>query len=749
MANEQERKDSLLSKIEVPEAKPLSEEDNLRAFAEDFILSFITAIKITQLYPETNPAIQQSLERARKKLLNFTSKEDALTLNIKKREIIFNSKPLLAKKEDANKLALKFYLLDVQKISFSPQISGQELRDFIYLLGQKVDDIKKDGDIVTVLHKLNINNIAMTLAKKVKVVKEKEGVDEDIEDVEEELEQDDIKEIENKLRDFDNNINYFQDIFLSVSHVESRHRRMLLGILENPSDFADLLVDISAQAIAAKGQTKLEAQVEFIQNAINNLGEYIQELDPAEQERLFKKLAKVILSLKTELKEDLLQQKILPQLEKGSLESKILNYFPAIDLASALTSRIKLHSGASSIIYDALDNLTIPKERRNSIIELIRQKLTLEKKNIEEFDILFKDIDLLTRPSSDAKDPERVEFPEISYEYGPQEESTIENKVEEYKQLANKHEIIYTLLDLLPLIDNYQSFCVVVDKLGEKINLFVSEMELNFTLRTVTVLKNEAEKRKNVSEKFLRKIERALEKLSSEEIVYKMADIAIEAEQDSEEFQKIYEITNKLGTAAVRNLVKRLIAEESMTARKKIIQLLIELGKDYIDILGRNITHEKWYVARNIIHILGYYGPQALPYFKKVTRHPEFQVRKELVYALSQIKNGEATHMLISFLLEDEDKRIHELVISQLGILSAQDSIDYLLSILEQKEYLNKNPSLILVIIKALGQIKAKAALEQLKTFTKARWILKRFWRPVAWQIRHQANIAIKLTEKI
>jgi hypothetical protein len=749
MANEQERKDSLLSKIEIPAEKPPSEEENLIARAEDFILSFITAIKITQLYPETNPAIQQSLERARKKLLDFTSKEDTLTLNIKKREIIFNSKPLLAKKEDANKLALKFYLLDIQKISLSPQISGQELRDFIYLLGQKVDDIKKDGDIVSVLQKLNINNIAITLAKKVKVIKEKEGADEDIEDIEEELEPDDIKEIENKLRDFDNNINYFQDIFLSVSHVESRHRRMLLGILENPSDFADLLVDISAQAIPAEGQTKLEAQVEFIQNAINNLGEYIQELDAAEQERLFKKLAKVILSLKTELKEDLLQQKILPQLEKGSLESKILNYFPAIDLASALTSRIKLHSGASSIIYDALDNLTIPKERRNSIIELIRQKLTMEKKNIEEFDILFKDIDLLTRPSSDAKDPDRLEFPEISYEYGPQEEKNIENKVEEYKQLVNKHEVIYTLLDLLPLIDNYQSFCVVVDKLGEKMDLFVSEMELNFTLRTVTVLKNEAEKRKNISEKFSRKIERALEKLSSEEMVYKMADIAIEAEQESEEFQKIYEITNKLGTTAVRNLLKRLIIEESMTARKKIIQLLIELGKDYIDILGRNITHEKWYVARNIVHILGYYGPQALPYFKKVTRHPEFQVRKELIYALSQIKNAEATQMLISFLLEDDDKRTHELVISQLGILSAQDSIDYLLSILEQKEYLNKNPSLVLVIIKALGQIKAKAALEQLKTFTKVRWILKRFWLPVAWRIRRQANIAIKLTEKI
>jgi hypothetical protein len=748
MANEQERKDSSLSKIEVPEAKTPSEEDSLRALAEDFILSFITAIKITQLYPETNPAIQQSLERARKKLLNFTSKEDALTLNIKKREIIFNSNPLLTKKEDANKLALKFYLLDVQKISFSPQISGQELRDFIYLLGQKVDDIKKDGDIITILKELNINNIAVTLAKKIKVVKEKEGADEDIEDIEEEFEQDDIEEIKNKLRDFDNNINYFQDIFLSVSHVESRHKRMLLGILENPSDFADLLVDISAQAVPAEGQTKLEAQVEFIQNAINNLGEYIQELDLAEQERLFKKLAKVILSLKTELKEDLLQQKILPQLEKGSLESKILNYFPAIDLASALTSRIKLHSGASSIIYDALDNLTIPKERRNSIIELIRQKLTMEK-NIEEFDILFKDIDLLTKPSSEAKDPNRLEFPEVSYEFGPQEESNLENKVKEYKQLANKHEIIYTLLDLLPLIDNYQSFSVVVDKLGEKMNLFVSEMELDFTLRTVTVLKNEAEKRKDVSEKFSRKIERALKKLSSEEMVYKMADIAIEAEQDSEEFQKIYEITNTLGTAAVRNLLKRLIVEESMTARKKIIQLLIELGKDYIDILGRNITHEKWYVARNIVHILGYYGPQSLPYFKKVKRHPEYQVRKELVYALSQIKNAEATQMLISFLLEDEDKRIHELVISQLGILSAQDSIDYLLSILDQKEYLNKNPSLILVIIKALGQIKAKAALEQLKSFTKVRWILKRFWHPVAWQIRRQANIAIKLIEKI
>jgi HEAT repeat protein len=746
MANEQERKDSLKNRIEIPAAKPSDEEDAIRALAEDFILSFVTAIKFTQLYPETNPAILQSLERVRKKLLNFAAKENILPLTVKKKELIFKSKPLLPKKADASKLALKFYLLDIQQISFNPRISEQDLKDFIYLIGHKVDDIKKEGNLLTLLQKKNISNIDIILAKKVKVVKEKEGIDEDKEDIEE-LEQDDIEEIENKLRDFDNNINYFQDIFLSVSHIESRHRRMLLGFLENPSDFADLLVDISAQAVASEGQTKLEAQVEFIQNAINNLGEYIQELHPFEQDKLFRKLAKVILSLKKELREDLLQQKMLPQLESGSLEAKILNYFPAIDLASALTTRLKLHSGASSIIYDALDNLTLPKERRNSIIELIRQKLTIEKKNMEEFDILFKDIDLLSRPSSDAKEPDRVEFPDVSFEYGPEDEINIEDKVNKYKQLANKHEIIYTLLDLLPLIDNYQSFCVVVDKLEEKINLFVSEMELDFLLRTITVLKNEAEKRKTVSAKFARKIEHALEKLSSEETVYKMADIAIEAEQDSEEFQKIYEITNKLGKTAVRNMLKRLIAEESMTARKKIIQLLIELGKEYIDILGANINHEKWYVVRNIVHILGHYGPEALPYLKKAMNHYEFQVKKELVYALSRIKNRDSTQMLISFLLEDDDKRIHELVISQLGILSAKESIEYLLNFLEQKDYLQKNPSLILVLIKALGQIKAPEALRQLKTFTKARWILKRFWSPINWQIRRQAQIAIKLTE--
>lgn len=746
MANEQERKDSLINRIEIPTAKPSDEEDVIRALAEDFILSFVTAIKFTQLYPETNPAIQQSLERVRKRLLSFAAKENILPLTIKKRELIFKSKPLLPKKEDASKLALKFYLLDIQQISFNPRISEEDLRDFIYLIGHKVEDIKKEGSLLTLLQKKNISNIDITLAKKVKVVKEKEGIVEDIEDIEE-LEHDDIEEIENKLKDFDNNINYFQDIFLSVSHIESRHRRMLLGFLENPSDFADLLVDISAQAVASEGQTKLEAQVEFIQNAINNLGEYIQELHPFEQEKLFRKLAKVILSLKKELREDLLQQKMLPQLESGSLEAKILNYFPAIDLASALTTRLKLHSGASAIIYDALDNLTLPKERRNSIIELIRQKLTIEKKNMEEFDILFKDIDLSSRPSSDAKEPERVEFPDVSFEYGPQEESNIEDKVNQYKQLANKHEIIYTLLDLLPLIDNYQSFCVVVDKLEEKINLFVSEMQLDFLLRTVTVLKNEAEKRKNVSEKFARKIEHALEKLSSEETVYKMADIAIETEQDSEEFQKIHEITNTLGKSAVRNMLKRLIAEESMTARKKIIQLLIELGKDYIDILGANINHEKWYVVRNIVHILGHYGPEALPYLKKALHHYEFQVKKELVYALSRIKNRDSTQMLITFLLEDDDKRIHELVISQLGILSAKESIGYLLSFLDQKDYLQKNPSLILVIIKALGQIRATEALHQLRTFTKVRWILKRFWSPINWRIRRQAQIAIKLTE--
>lgn len=746
MLDEIEKRESQSNKAEISSTKSPEEIDSSRPLAKHFMLSLIAAIKITQLYPETNPAIQKSIEKVKQKLADFTSKEDSLELIIRRKSLIYKSKDLFPHREDFNKFALKLYLLDAQQLIFNPPTTEQEIRDFIYLLGQKVENIRNDGGLLTLLEKRNIKNIEVTLAKNVKIIKEADDEEVDIEDIEEK-EAGEMEELELRLRDFENNIDFFQNIFLSVSHLGPRHRNMLLGMLDSPLDFADVLLNISSQVIPIEGQTKLETQVDFIHNALNNLGEYILNLSPSEQEELFRKLSKVILSLKTELKEDLIQQSMLPQLSRGSLESKILSYFPALDLASALTSKLKLHAGASTTIYDALDALTVTEEKRNSILELLKQKLLLEKKLSKQFEELFGDVDSLTELHAEAKEPKRIEFPDIPFDFGPEEESYIVNKVQEFKKAPEEYELIYTMLDLLPFVENYDSFCAIMSKLEEKINILVSDLELAFLERVISLLKAEEESKKALSLEFGERINLTLETLSSPEMIGRLVDLAIETREGTKEFQQIYELTAKLGKVAVENLFNRLIEEESMIARKKILQLFIALGKECLPLVAKYINHDEWYVVRNIVYIMGHYGPDAVQHLKRVMSHDDYRVRKELISSLGLIQSEEAIDLIVTF-LQDKDIRIQEAAVSQLRRFSDPKSIAYLINMLKQKENLKKNPSLILAIIKAFGQIGARESLPQLKIFCSKLWILKQFWSSSAWQIRRQTKIAVKLIER-
>ena len=748
MVDEREKKESKGSKVEIPSAKASNEERKIMAQVGDVLLSIIAAVKCTQLYPETNPSIQRAIKKVKQKLSTFASDQDLLNITIRKNSIIFQSKAVLPKKNDVSKLALKLYFLHIQQISFNPQISEQEIRDLIYLLGQKNEQIKKEGGFLALLESRNIENIMAKSAKKVKIFREETTEEIEAKEIEAEgIEPEEMEDLEHRLRDFNNNINFFQNIFLSVSHIESHHRNMLLGMLDEPTGFADILLNISTQVIPLKGQSKIEAQVEFIYNAINNLGEYIQELDPMEQEMLFRKLSNAILSLKDELKEDLIQHKMLPQMRRGSLEAKILSYFPAIDLASALTTKLKLHSGVSSIIYDTLDNLTIAKGKRNSIMELIRQKIALDERYRGQYDELFKDIISPPRPQIQEKEKKPMEFPDVSFEFGPEDSSYVESKVQEFKEASKEKDLLYTLLELLPLVENYTSFGAIIDKIEEKIELLIPQPDLDLLVKITSALKAEGEKRKASSQDFQERINLAFEAFSNLELIDNLLNFAVGDRQDSREFQQIRQFMDNLGRFGAESLLNHLIKEESMGVRKKIIQLLIALGKDYLELLGKNINHEEWFVVRNIVHILGRYGPEAIPYLQRVANHPDFRVKKELIISLALIQSEEAINLLISF-LQDKDSRIREIAIAQLGLLSAPQSIAYLINILKQKEQVFKNPDIILAVIKALSQMGAEESLPQLRNFSKYRWIIWRFWQVSAWHIRRHARIAIKLIER-
>src|SRR3972149_2317580 len=95
-----------------------------------------------------------------------------------------------------------------------------------------------------------------------------------------------------------------------------------------------------------------------------------------------------------------------------------------------------------------------------------------------------------------------------------------------------------------------------------------------------------------------------------------------------------------------------------MKRRPPLCQSLAILARDHIPILLPCLEDPNWYVVRNIVYILGKIGgDRALASLRKVARHPEVRVRKELLHALGEMAHPSAME-LVATALEDENSQI-------------------------------------------------------------------------------------------
>ena len=138
-------------------------------------------------------------------------------------------------------------------------------------------------------------------------------------------------------------------------------------------------------------------------------------------------------------------------------------------------------------------------------------------------------------------------------------------------------------------------------------------------------------------------------------------------QQDSEHVKDYIQFTTELGEAAV-DLLNLVLGESKVRRTRRLLaEAVTGLCRDNPERLAPWLADPRWYVVRNIIHILGWIGgPQIVSLLQTAARHPEPKVRHEVVSALGQIDLKLARPLLIK-MLEGADTRLFSLVLHQLS----------------------------------------------------------------------------------
>ncbi|RJQ50494.1 MAG: HEAT repeat domain-containing protein [Nitrospiraceae bacterium] len=134
-----------------------------------------------------------------------------------------------------------------------------------------------------------------------------------------------------------------------------------------------------------------------------------------------------------------------------------------------------------------------------------------------------------------------------------------------------------------------------------------------------------------------------------------------------------------LKTNAILPLMKILAELKSISARRMVVDALVHIGKKDVSLLFQELNDPRWYVVRNIVHILRKIGDKkAVKPLLKLLPHKDIRVRKEVIRTLGEI-GGDSVLEDLRGGLEDTQPQIRKTVLAALGQIRSESARELLI----------------------------------------------------------------------
>ena len=138
--------------------------------------------------------------------------------------------------------------------------------------------------------------------------------------------------------------------------------------------------------------------------------------------------------------------------------------------------------------------------------------------------------------------------------------------------------------------------------------------------------------------------------------------------QEAPALAEFIALARDLGAPAVDWLNLALAESQQRCTRRALAEAIAELCRDDPERLAPWLADPRWYVVRNIVHILGWIGGErTIGLLETAMRHPEPRVRQEVIAALGQADSEQARPLLVG-MLEGADARTFCSVLHQLSV---------------------------------------------------------------------------------
>jgi hypothetical protein len=237
----------------------------------------------------------------------------------------------------------------------------------------------------------------------------------------------------------------------------------------------------------------------------------------------------------------------------------------------------------------------------------------------------------------------------------------------------------------------------------------------------------------------------ATRKASSREVTGKVVSDMRKNPKGSPIYQAAYAFLSVLDREATTTMLETLAVEKDRAIRRFLIDILKDLAKDQVAMIGQRLSDGRWFVVRNIVCILSESRSEdAITWLEKVVDHKQVQIRHEVIKALINIGGKRAAALLLRF-LKDKDIDVQLAAVHALAVIpgAGVSEAKTLLDVLNGRPVSKKENELTIEVIKTLEKIGDREAAEFLGRYARIRW-----WKPRKPQLELR-DVAIAAIETI
>ncbi len=662
----------------------------------------VSAIRAVKLYPPNNPVYSQSVKKSHEVLDHFLETAAVYHVGVQKTHFSYIHTPVGKETQLNRAIAQDLFSKGIREIVFSGGVTEDELLELYRALALSSEEMAMKSGIASILWEKNATHIRVTEA----------GLDEIIT----------TKTAE--AREATPHAEAPSGPSSAKKDMQFSRRTLVLGdVLADPAGFGAAMVERAKQT-RAENESVEDRLLALYQEA----GRTIQEQHPDQSDTLFEGLAQSVLSLEQPYRDGLVAGKLY-----GGQDADILDEQKS-DLERQVPTELQeIMTGRFSDAWN------------------VKQVAVLLKKSSAK-----KVAPPPTPPSSHADlsvmpiPQDTIEMAREMADYTPEEMESLKVMGEMGTESDIIEASVRTLIFLLSLVKNpthsapdeeeISLFSGAIKQLEDMLSYLLLKKDYDLAVLIVQAFHMPADPA------FKPRMMEAIKKSASRDILTPIIVDMRNYHKGSSEYRSAYLYLSILRREATAILLELLAEEANRSARISLLDLVKDLGKNQISLLGEHLADNRWYVVRNIVNILAEsQTEEALAHLHKVIDHKNVRIRQEVIKGLVSIGGKKAAELLAKF-LKDNDPDIQMMAVRSFADLKEIDAEDAkpLKAFLQHRRLKKKEQKLTVEAIKTLGMIGGRDAEDLLNGYTRIRW-----WRSRRLQMElRDAAIAAKVRIK-